>query len=148
YAVSGGVVLKGDIEGRPLTNTLFLALGAVLANFIGTTGASMLLIRPVLRVNQQRRRTGHLPVFFIFVVSNLGGLLTPLGDPPLFLGFLGGVPFFWTLSLWREWLVANGVVLLVFFLWDAWAYGRETKTALISDVTQVQPLRVEGLQNF
>ena len=91
YVVSGGIVLRGDLVGRPRTNLLFLAAGAVLANLIGTTGASMVLIRPVLRINGQRKRTRHLPVFFIFTVSNTGGLLTPLGDPPLFLGFLKGV---------------------------------------------------------
>src|SRR5207253_1683910 len=84
YTVSGGIALLGDLQARPLTNTMFLAGGALLANLIGTTGASVLLIRPVLRINQQREHTRHLPVFFIFVVSNLGGLLTPLGDPPLF----------------------------------------------------------------
>src|SRR5439155_5213401 len=112
YTISGGIVLRGDIQGKPHTNTAFLALGAVLANLIGTTGASVLLIRPVLRINRERRNTRHLPVFFIFMVSNLGGLLTPLGDPPLFLGFLYGVPFFWTLTLWREWAVVNGIVQL------------------------------------
>src|SRR5207247_5091132 len=125
-----GIVLRGDIQARPLTNTVFLASGAILANVIGTTGASMLLIRPVLQINQERRNTRHLPVFFIFVVSNLGGLLTPLGDPPLFLGFLKGVPFFWTLRLWREYLVANGLVLGVFYAWDALAARKEpTPTA-------------------
>ena len=96
YVVAGGIVLRGDLVGRPRTNLLFLAAGAVLANLIGTTGASMVLIRPVLRINSQRKRTGHIPVFFIFAVGNTGGLLTPLGDPPLFLGFLKGVGFFWT----------------------------------------------------
>ncbi len=108
YTVSGGIVLTGDIQARPLTNTAVLAFGALLANVIGTTGASMLLIRPLLQINQERQHTRHLPVFFIFVVSNLGGLLLPLGDPPLFLGFLQGVRFTWTLSLWPQWLVANG----------------------------------------
>jgi Na+/H+ antiporter NhaD/arsenite permease-like protein len=94
----------------------------VLANLIGTTGASMLLIRPVLRINQGRLYKRHVPVFFIFMVSNLGGLLTPLGDPPLYIGFLRGVDFFWTLQLWPQWLLANGMVLGAFFLWDALAY--------------------------
>jgi Na+/H+ antiporter NhaD/arsenite permease-like protein len=148
YTVSGGIVLRGDIQGRPLTNASFLALGAVLANLIGTTGASVLLIRPVLRINSQRRNRAHLPVFFIFLVSNLGGLLTPLGDPPLFLGFLNGVDFFWTLSLWPQWLVANGVVLAVFFVWDSWAYQGEAPAELAADAQQVEPLRVHGLQNL
>ena len=149
YTVSGGIVVRGDIEGRPLTNTALLAAGAVLANLIGTTGASMLLIRPFLRINRQRQHVRHLPVFFIFVVSNLGGLLTPLGDPPLFLGFLRGVDFFWTLSLWREWLVVNGAVLAVFFVWDSLAHFRESKEAIARDVRESRPpLRVEGLRNL
>ncbi|MBO0699271.1 MAG: sodium:proton antiporter, partial [Zavarzinella sp.] len=93
YVISGGIVLRGDLPGRPRTNLLFLACGAVLSGVIGTTGASMILIRPVLRINSSRRLTSHIPVFFIFSVSNMGGLLTPLGDPPLFLGFLKGVDF-------------------------------------------------------
>ncbi len=147
YTVSGGIVITGDIQGRPLTNTAFLAFGVVLANLIGTTGASVLLIRPLLRINKERRNTRHLPIFFIFTVSNLGGLLTPLGDPPLFLGFLHGVPFFWTLSLWLEWLVANGIVLLIFFIWDGIAYRKESAQAILSDIREVEPLRVKGLFN-
>jgi Na+/H+ antiporter NhaD/arsenite permease-like protein len=147
YTISGGIVLTGDIEARPITNTAFLALGAVLANFIGTTGASMLLIRPLLQINSERRHTRHLPVFFIFVVSNLGGLLLPLGDPPLFLGFLQGVRFFWTLSLWPQWLLANGIVLAVFIIWDTLAYRREAPEDIRADVTHIEPLRVRGLVN-
>jgi Na+/H+ antiporter NhaD/arsenite permease-like protein len=148
YTIAGGIVLDGDIQAKPLTNTLFLALGAGLANLIGTTGASMLLIRALLRINQQRRHTHHLPIFFIFTVSNLGGLLTPLGDPPLFLGYLNGVPFAWTLQLWPQWLAANGIVLAVFLAWDARAYRRESAKALERDVRQTEPLRVRGLVNF
>ena len=148
YTVSGGIALLGDIRGRPLTNTGFLAFGSVLANVVGTTGASMLLIRPLLRTNRQRRHTRHLPVFFIFTVSNLGGLLTPLGDPPLFLGFLHGVPFLWTLSLWRPWLVVNGIVLGLFLVWDTLAYLREPGRALVRDIRQAEPLRLRGWVNF
>jgi Na+/H+ antiporter NhaD/arsenite permease-like protein len=148
YTVSGGIVLKGDIQGKPLTNTGFLAFGAVLANLIGTTGASMLLIRPVLRINQERKNTRHLPVFFIFVVSNLGGVLTPLGDPPLFLGFLKGVPFFWTLRLWPHWLLTNALVLLIFLIWDTRAYRRERPEQIAEDVRRIEPLRVRGLYNL
>jgi Na+/H+ antiporter NhaD/arsenite permease-like protein len=125
----------------------FLALGAVLANVIGTTGASMLLIRPLLRINSQRRRVSHLPVFFIFIVSNMGGLLTPLGDPPLFLGFLKGVDFFWTLQLWPQWVVVNGSLLILFLIWDALAYVREMPADIAKDVMRIEPLRVEGLVN-
>ena len=148
YIVSGGILLSGDIEGKPLTNFLFLALGSALANLIGTTGASVLLIRPVLRINRQRQHTAHLPIFFIFTVSNLGGLLTPLGDPPLFLGFLNGVPFSWTLKLWPQWLFANGVVLILFLFWDIFAYRRETANPAGPDRSDLQPLRVRGLVNL
>ncbi|HKB02779.1 MAG TPA: sodium:proton antiporter [Gemmataceae bacterium] len=145
YVISGGIVLRGDLVGRPRTNLLFLAAGAVLANVIGTTGASMVLIRPVLHINSQRRRTSHIPVFFIFSVSNLGGLLTPLGDPPLFLGFLRGVDFFWTLTLWREWVLANGLVLATFYVWDRVAYHREAAADLYREKVRVHALRVAGL---
>jgi Na+/H+ antiporter NhaD/arsenite permease-like protein len=125
YTVSGGLLVKAHVQPTPRNNTALLAIGAVLANVIGTTGASMVLIRPFLRMNKPRQQVKHLPIFFIFVVSNLGGLLTPLGDPPLFLGYLRGVDFFWTLRLWPEWLTANGIVLTVFFLWDTLACRRE-----------------------
>jgi len=148
FVVSGGIVLTGDLRATPLVNTTFLAVGALLASVIGTTGASMLLIRPVLRTNRERKVVGHIPVFFVFVVSNLGGLLTPLGDPPLFLGYLKGVPFAWTLGLWLEWLVANGAVLVVFFLWDSVAYASEPDRALRSDARHVEPLRLRGGFNF
>jgi Na+/H+ antiporter NhaD/arsenite permease-like protein len=127
YVISGGIVFAGHVEGTPLTNTAVLAFGAILANLIGTTGSSVLLIRPILRINQFRKNIGHLPIFFIFTVSNLGGLLTPLGDPPLFLGFLNGVPFFWTLRLWRPWLFVNGTVLLIFWCWDTLSHRREAR---------------------
>ena len=148
YVVSGGIVVGGDMEGKPLTNTAFLGVGAVLANLIGTTGASVLLIRPVLRINKQRQFTHHLPIFFIFVVSNLGGLLTPLGDPPLFLGFLNGVPFFWTLSLWPQWLVVNGVVLTMFFIWDTIAYRRESATDRTPNGLRCEQLHLKGWINL
>ncbi|MBY0523985.1 MAG: sodium:proton antiporter [Gemmataceae bacterium] len=147
YVVSGGILLRGNLQGKPSTNGAFLAVGVVLANVIGTTGASMLLIRPFLQVNREREHTRHLPIFFIFLVSNLGGLLTPLGDPPLFLGFLNGVDFGWTLTLWPQWLLANGVVLTVFLAWDTMAYGRESAAALAEDRRQAEPLRVRGLVN-
>jgi Na+/H+ antiporter NhaD/arsenite permease-like protein len=125
YTVAGGISVQGPFRATPLVNVGFLAFGAVLANVIGTTGASMLLIRPLLRINLARQHRGHLPIFFIFLVSNLGGLLTPLGDPPLFLGFLNGVDFFWTFSMWPHWLVVNGIVLAIALGWDAIAYRRE-----------------------
>jgi Na+/H+ antiporter NhaD/arsenite permease-like protein len=122
YTISGGIVIDGDFRGRPLNNTLLLLIGACLASFIGTTGASMLLIRPFLRMNHGRKYIAHLPVFFIFLVSNTGGLLTPLGDPPLFLGYIKGVDFFWTMqNLWYEWAVVNAIILGIFLVWDALA---------------------------
>jgi Na+/H+ antiporter NhaD/arsenite permease-like protein len=145
YTIAGGILLIGDIRALPRTNTLFLALGAVLANFIGTTGASIVLIRPLLRINLDRQRKSHLPIFFIYIVSNTGGLLTPVGDPPLFLGFLQGVDFFWTLRLWREWLLVNGLLLTIFWIWDSAAYRKETPTALQRDATAIHPLRLRGL---
>jgi Na+/H+ antiporter NhaD/arsenite permease-like protein len=149
YTVAGGVVLDGLVRPSPLANTLLLAIGAVLSNFIGTTGASMLLIRPFLRMNAKRVNRRHLLVFFIFTVSNLGGLLTPLGDPPLFLGFLRGVDFFWTLSLVPHWSVALGCVLLIFFFWDSWAIQGEPETALAGTSLETgNVLRVRGLINF
>src|SRR6185436_9108007 len=100
FCISGGIYLKGSLAGKPIVNGTFLLIGALLASVIGTTGASMLLIRPLLRANEKRLKKAHIVLFFIFIVSNAGGLLTPLGDPPLFLGFLRGVPFLWTLQLW------------------------------------------------
>ena len=100
YVISGGIRVRGSLAGTPISNTALLALGALLANVVGTTGASMLLVRPYLRANRARKTRVHQVVFFIFIVANVGGCLTPLGDPPLFLGFLKGVPFIWTLRLW------------------------------------------------
>ena len=152
YTISGGIVVRGDIRPTPLVNTGLLALGAVLANLIGTTGASMLLIRPILRINARRVNKLQVPIFFIFVVSNTGGLLTPLGDPPLFLGYLQGVPFAWTLRLWPQWLFVNGVLLAVFYAWSRRADRREPPAALIEheagpepDLPAHAPVRVEGL---
>jgi Na+/H+ antiporter NhaD/arsenite permease-like protein len=111
FLISGGIYVQGSLSGTPLINTAILGLGAVIANFVGTTGASVLLIRPLLRANAPRERKVHVVVFFIFIVSNCGGLLTPLGDPPLFMGFLRGVPFEWTFQLWKEWLLAMAYCL-------------------------------------
>jgi Na+/H+ antiporter NhaD/arsenite permease-like protein len=147
YVIAGGIRLTGDLEATPVTNTGFLAVGAVLASFLGTTGASMLLIRPLLQTNRERTRVTHTVVFFIFLVSNVGGLLTPLGDPPLFLGYLKGVPFTWTFRLWREWLVAVVVLLLLYFVWDSLLHPREPLAALRRDRVQQQPLRLAGAAN-
>lgn len=148
FCISGGVYLSGDISATPRVNTLFLAAGALLANIVGTTGASVLLIRPLLRTNSERKITAHIPVFFIFAVANVGGCLLPIGDPPLFLGYLQGVPFFWTLRLWPEWLVTLGLLLVVFYIWDRRAYARETPRDLARDVRNQEPLRLHGGANF
>jgi Na+/H+ antiporter NhaD/arsenite permease-like protein len=126
FTVSGGIYVRGNLHGSPLLNTGILALGAVLASLMGTTGASMLLIRPLIRANDNRRHTVHVFVFFIFIVSNIGGSLTPLGDPPLFLGFLKGVSFFWTAQhLWPETLFMLASLLVIFYLLDSFWYRRE-----------------------
>ena len=147
YAISGGIRLTGDLEATPLTNTAFLAVGTVLASLIGTTGASMVLIRPLLQTNRERRRVKHTVIFFIFLVGNIGGMLTPLGDPPLFLGYLQGVPFVWTLRLWPMWLFLSGVLLVVYFVWDRRAHAREARAALTVDRAAIEPLRLRGAGN-
>jgi Na+/H+ antiporter NhaD/arsenite permease-like protein len=151
FVISGGIYIKGEFAGTPLINTAFLGVGALLANVIGTTGASMLLIRPYLRANHKRQKRAHLGVFFIFIVSNIGGLLTPLGDPPLFLGFLRGIPFQWTLNLLPIWATAVGAVLLVFNLYDQYIFVREdveTPGALAEEVQPRRRLHIQGKRNF
>lgn len=152
FVISGGVFVRGSLKGSPLVNSLFLALGAAVASFIGTTGASMLLIRPLLRANEKRKRVAHVVVFFIFVVSNCGGLLTPLGDPPLFLGFLKGVPFEWTFRLWPQWATVNGLLLVVFFIWDSIAIHREAHSpaeeAALETPLSPEAFGLDGLHNF
>jgi Na+/H+ antiporter NhaD/arsenite permease-like protein len=147
FVVAGGIHFKGDLRATPAINTGLLALGAVLANLLGTTGASMVLIRLVLRTNSERKNTAHLPLFFILVVSNCGGLLTPMGDPPLFLGYLRGVPFTWTFRLLPFWLLAVGWLLTVFYLKDRKEYAREAAADIRRDDAQVEPIRVLGWRN-
>lgn len=126
YTVSGGIYIRGNLHGTPILNTGILLIGAILASFMGTTGASMLLIRPILRANDNRRHRAHVVIFFIFVVSNIGGSLTPLGDPPLFLGFLKGVTFFWTVShVFMDTLFMITSLLVLFFLLDSYLYRKE-----------------------
>ncbi len=151
FVISGGIHIRGTWAGTPLVNMMFLGVGAVLANLIGTTGASMLLIRPYMRANQKRKRREHQIIFFIFVVSNVGGLLTPLGDPPLFLGFLRGVPFHWTLKLFPQWAVAVSAILVVFNLLDQYIFNREdveTPGALTEEVQPHRRLHIDGGMNF
>lgn len=148
YVISGGINVRGDLPAHPVTNTAFLTLGGLLASFIGTTGAAMMLIRPLLATNSERRFRVHTVIFFIFIVCNCGGLLLPIGDPPLFLGYLMGVPFTWTLKLWPYWLGVNGTLLVIYFIWDRIMYRREPPEALERDERQVQPLRISGLVNI
>ncbi|MCL4835418.1 MAG: sodium:proton antiporter [Caldilineaceae bacterium] len=148
FIISGGILVEGDIRATPMVNTGFLALGAVLASIMGTTGASMLLIRPLLRTNSERKFTLHTPIFFIFIVSNVGGLLTPLGDPPLFLGYLRGVPFEWTFGLWQEWFVVSAFLLAVYFVIDTRSYTKEREVDIAIDRRRVEPLKVSGTFNL
>lgn len=144
YVIAGGILLRGDLEATPAVNSAFLGGGALLASFIGTTGASMLVIRALLQTNRERARVTHTVVFFIFLVSNIGGMLTPLGDPPLFLGYLAGVPFTWTLRLWPPWLTMVLILLGTYFVWDTIQHRRESRAARRLDHTRIQPLRVHG----
>jgi Na+/H+ antiporter NhaD/arsenite permease-like protein len=148
FVISGGILLEGDLQATTRTNALLLGAGALCASFVGTTGASMLLIRPLLQTNRERKRVAHTVVFFIFLVSNIGGCLTPLGDPPLFLGYLAGVPFTWTLRLLPEWLFTVALVLAVYVVWDRRERARETLADLKRDFYEVRPLRVAGKDNL
>lgn len=145
FVASGGILLRGTLAGSPRVNVVILLIGTLLASVIGTTGASMLLIRPILRANAKRRSRIHIVIFFIFLVSNIGGSLTPLGDPPLFLGFLHGVPFFWTMNLLPHMAVAVAFLLAVFFIWDTRLYNREK--AELPEI-KYEPLKLEGGHNF
>lgn len=145
YTISGGIWVGGHLQGTPARNTALLALGAGLASLMGTTGAAMLLIRPLLRANETRRHVVHIVVFFIFLVANIGGGLTPLGDPPLFLGFLQGIDFFWTLRhLWPAVLFLVLALLLVFYCLDRYFYAREEVPAAAAH----DPVRLGGCWNF
>lgn len=149
FTISGGILVAGNIHGTPLVNAGLLLVGALLASVIGTTGASMILIRPIIRANDARPFNAHVVVFFIFLVSNIGGSLTPLGDPPLFVGFLRGVDFFWTTAnLWRETLFVGGLVLAVFLAIDIILHRREAGAPKIKDPTPDSKVRIRGLPNI
>lgn len=148
FAVTGGIHLSGDLKATPGVNSVFLGIGGVLASLMGTTGAAMLLIRPVIATNSQRQFKVHTILFFIAVVANAGGLLTPLGDPPLFLLYLKGAPFGWFSHMWYEWLLVNAGLILVYYLIDRYWYGRESKESLARDAAERKPLRIEGTLNF
>lgn len=146
FTVAGGIYIKGTLKGSPLVNTVILIIGTALASWIGTTGASMLLIRPILRSNSWRTHKVHTIIFFIFLVSNIGGSLTPLGDPPLFLGFLHGVPFFWTMHILPHMLFVSAILLVVYFLIDSFYYKKEDKSLMVTG--EKEPLKIEGGHNF
>jgi len=149
YVVAGGIHVRGNLHGSPGLNTGILAIGAVLASLMGTTGAAMLLIRPLIRANDNRFYRVHTIVFFVFIVANIGGSLTPLGDPPLFLGFLKGVSFFWTLEhMLAPMLFALVILLLLFFVIDSWLYRKDLERGLKRDPTPDSPLHIEGVANF
>ncbi len=146
YTIAGGIFVQGNLRGSPATNTALLLVGWFLASFIGTTGASMVMIRPVLRANDERIHNAHVIVFFIFIVSNVGGALTPLGDPPLFLGFLNGVEFFWPLKfMFAPTVIVTAILLVTFYAVDSYFYRADTRTK--PDPTPGSPLRIFGLVN-
>ena len=149
FTVSGGIYIRGNLHGSPALNTAILAIGAVLASFMGTTGASMLLIRPLIRANDNRKHKAHVVVFFIFIVSNIGGSLTPLGDPPLFLGFLKGVEFFWTVrTLLPETLFLLGALLVIFYALDSWYYHRHEEIVPVDPTPDSRAIGFDGGRNF
>lgn len=149
FTIAGGILITGNLHGSPATNTVILAIGTVMASIVGTTGASMILIRPLLRANDNRRHNVHVVVFFIFLVSNIGGSLTPLGDPPLFLGFLRGVDFFWTTQhLLPETGFAVVVLLALFYAIDSWLYRRDDSLPPLKDPTPDRDLKLWGKVNL
>jgi Na+/H+ antiporter NhaD/arsenite permease-like protein len=149
FTVSGGIYIRGNLHGSPALNTAILAIGAVLASFMGTTGASMLLIRPLIRANDNRQHKAHVIVFFIFIVSNIGGALTPLGDPPLFLGFLKGVDFFWTMkNMLPETLFLVGALLCIFYALDWWFYHHREEVLPVDPTPDNKTISFDGAANF
>jgi Na+/H+ antiporter NhaD/arsenite permease-like protein len=143
FVIAGGIVIRVGIRGTPKLNSVFLLIGAVFASLIGTTGASMVLLRPLIRSNQWRKHVVHIYIFFIFLVSNIGGLLTPLGDPPLLLGFLRGVPFFWTLRLLPIWCLAVAILLGLFFVMDSYFANKESPEKLSGKLDELPEKRLE-----
>lgn len=148
YVISGGINIAGSMRGTPMTNTTILLIGAVLASFVGTTGAAMVLIRPLLKANMKREKVAHSIVFFIFIVCNTGGCLLPIGDPPLFLGYLKGVPFFWTLALTPHWAFMNGVLLVAYYVYDSILYRSENKALVEALPDQPEPFALRGSINM
>ncbi|MGN0186961.1 MAG: sodium:proton antiporter [Paludibacteraceae bacterium] len=148
FVITGGIHLSGDIKAKPSVNTLFLGIGYILASLMGTTGAAMLLIRPIITTNQQRKYTVHTILFFIALVANCGGLLTPLGDPPLFMLFLRGAPFTWFLNMLPEWALTGAILLTLYYFVDRHYYAKEDWTSLADDALEYEKLRLRGTINF
>jgi Na+/H+ antiporter NhaD/arsenite permease-like protein len=148
FTVTGGIFVAGDVEATPRNNTLVLALGAVLASFVGTTGAAMLLARPLLNINREREHRSHTMVFMIFIVANCGGLLTPLGDPPLYVGLMRGVPFLWTFTLIGPWLFVNALLLFSYYALDRREHAKESAFARAWDEQARAPISLAGASNI
>ena len=146
YVIAGGLRIETPFDGRPWENLSILTIGAVAASFIGTTGAAMVLIRPLLESMHRRKYRAHSVIFFIFIVCNCGGCLLPIGDPPLFMGYLKGVPFGWTMSLWREWLIVNGLLLVAYFAIDTWMHHKERREVRTAD--DHRKFAIEGVANI
>ncbi len=148
FVITGGIHIDGDIESKPTSNVIFLGIGALLASFVGTTGAAMLLIRPILITNSERKYKVHIVLFFIAIVANCGGLLTPLGDPPLFMMYLRGADFFWFFSMYKMWIFTIGLLLLIFFFVDKYYYAKESPESIKFDVQNIRPIKITGNINF
>lgn len=146
YVIAGGLRIETPFDGRPWENTSILLVGALAASFVGTTGAAMVLVRPLLESMHRRKYRAHSVIFFIFIVCNCGGCLLPIGDPPLFMGYLKGVPFGWTMSLWREWLIVNGLLLVAYFAIDTWMHHKERREVRTAD--DHRKFAIEGVANI
>jgi Na+/H+ antiporter NhaD/arsenite permease-like protein len=148
FVVTGGIRISGDITATPLVNTFILGAGFAMASVMGTTGAAMLLIRPLLQINQQRVYRVHTVLFFIALVANCGGLLTPLGDPPLFLLYLRGASFAWFSTMFPQWLTVGAILLALYMVIDRYYYAKEPAEAKLRDLTEQEPLKIQGMRNF
>lgn len=148
FVITGGVYVDGDIEAKPSVNTTMMAIGAVLASFIGTTGATMLMIRPLISTNTERKFKTHTLLFFIAIVANCGGLMTPLGDPPLFVMYLRGAPFFWFFKMAFEWTFVNAILLTLYYFVDKSYYKKEPEINIQRDKANIKDIRIHGRRNF
>lgn len=148
FVITGGILIEAHVHPKPIVNTIILAIGAVLASFLGTTGAAMLLIRPIMKINEKREHKVHIILFFIGIIANCGGLLTPLGDPPLFMMYLRGADFFWFMKLLPEWALANGLLLLIFYISDSRKFKREHHEIQHPDIKATNKVKITGGINF